>query len=415
MNQPPKSLRARWVFPVAKMPIADGVVTIQGERILAVGKEAPRGDVENLGNVALLPGLVNAHTHLDLSDVREPLGSPGMAFVGWLRAVIDYRLVTPVSPRAVPVGLRESLRQGTTAIGDISQTEPPDRQGEQPGPDVTSFLELIAPTPSRIASQLARAQQHIQAAGGSGAWHAGLSPHAPYSVHPDLLSAVVALSVRRHVPIAMHLAESREELALIEHHGGAFRDFLGQLGAWTPELCPTELRPLDYLHQLALAHRALVIHGNYLDDEEIGFVASRADRMAVVYCPRTHAYFQHDAYPLEKMLASGALVALGTDSRASSPDLSVLAEMRLAARLHPAVGRDTILAMGTSCGAAALGQGHVFGTIEPGGQADLVAVSLPDRVAGDPHELLLASDEPVVATWCRGVRWTASGKQRGTY
>ena len=109
---------------------------------------------------------------------------------------------------------------------------------------------------------------------------------------------------------------------------------------------------------LASAHRALVIHGNYLDDEEIAFLAANAARMTVVYCPRTHDWFAHGAYPLEKMLAAGVTVALGTDGRGSSPDLSLLAEMRFAARRHPAVGLDRILQMGTILGAQGLGLGN---------------------------------------------------------
>ena len=112
---------------------------------------------------------------------------------------------------------------------------------------------------------------------------------------------------------------------------------------------------MDYLRLLASAHRALVIHGNYLDDEEIAFLGANAARMTVVYCPRTHDWFAHSPYPLEKMLAAGVAVALGTDGRGSSPDLSLLAEMRFAAQRHPAVRLDRILQMGTILAARALG------------------------------------------------------------
>ena len=125
------------------------------------------------------------------------------------------------------------------------------------------------------------------------------------------------------------------------------------------------------------------------------FWARHRERMAVVYCPRTHDWFAHGAYPLEKMLAAGATVALGTDGRGSSPDLSLLAEMRFAARRHPAVGLDKILRMGTIDGARALGRGREIGSLEPGKQADLAIVALPDRDAADPHELLFDSAEPV--------------------
>jgi cytosine/adenosine deaminase-related metal-dependent hydrolase len=412
MTSPRPTLKARYVFPVGSDPIPDGEVTIDQGQIVAVGRHMASGEVEDLGNVALLPGLVNAHAHLDLGDLARPLGTPGMPVVEWLRCVINYRLMTPSSDHGVARALEESLRLGTTAVGDIGQTEPPADVLGRLGVDLTGFLELIAPTPERIESQAARAERHVEAARASGLWHAGLSPHAPYSVHPDLLTRAVALSAERHVPLAMHLAESREELELIRHRRGPFREFLERLGAWTSELCPTGIEPIDYLRQLALAHRALVIHGNYLDDASIALLAAESERMTVVYCPRTHAYFGHDAYPLEKMLAAGVSVALGTDSRASSPDLSVLAEMRLAARRHPSVARSVILELGTLRAAAALGRAHVLGSLRPGHRADLVAVALSDRDAADPHELLFEGDGDVVAVWCRGVRTEGTADER---
>jgi aminodeoxyfutalosine deaminase len=395
-------LQSRFVFPVVGPPIRDGAVMIEGDRIVAVGKDVSEGEVEDLGNVALLPGLVNAHAHLDLSDLASPLGTPGMPFADWIRCVINHRLGSPASEQSFVQGLEESLRLGTTAIGDIGQAPPPLETLQEFGIEVTSFLELIAPTPERVASQLDRAEQHLDAAAASKVWRGGLSPHAPYSVHPDLLTRVVGLSAERHAPLAMHLAESREELEFIRSGVGPIRDFLERLGAWSPELCPSGIEPIDYVRQLALGHRALVIHGNYLDDASIALLATESARMAVVYCPRTHAYFRHDAYPLEKMLAAGVVVALGTDSRASSPDLSVLAEMREAARRHPSVAPSVILEMATVRGAAALGRGRESGGLAPGRRMDVIAVALPDRDAADPHELLFDADEPVVAVWRGG-------------
>ncbi|NQT16680.1 MAG: amidohydrolase family protein, partial [Planctomycetes bacterium] len=232
--------------------------------------------------------------------------------------------------------------------------------------------------------------------------------HAPYSVHPELLQHVVRMSAADGFPIAMHLAESREEIELLGSRSGRFVDFLRQLGVWEPDNFPPNGRPLDYLEALAEAHRALVVHGNYLDDEEIAFLARRADRMAVVYCPRTHAYFQHPQHPLGKLLAAGATVALGTDGRASSPDLSVLAEMRFIARKCPSISPDTVLRLGTILGARALGLDHRLGTLEPGKQADLAVIALPDRESPDPHELLFDSDLSVIGGVVSGEWWGMS-------
>ncbi|OHB71403.1 MAG: hypothetical protein A2V70_15725 [Planctomycetes bacterium RBG_13_63_9] len=200
----------------------------------------------------------------------------------------------------------------------------------------------------------------------------------------------------------MHLAETRDELDLLRSGSGPFRSLLDQLGAYDPQAIPPAARPLDYLHGLAAAHRALVIHGNYLDDEEIGFLGKNSQHMAVVYCPRSHAYFRHDRYPLEKMLSAGATMALGTDGRASSPDLSLLAEMRFVAGQYTAVDRQVILRLGTIEGAKALGRDQELGTLAPGKRADLAVVSLPNRHARDPHDLLFDSALPVAATYCEG-------------
>jgi tRNA dimethylallyltransferase len=411
-------LRARWVFPASSPPIRDGVVSIHHQRITAVGKGPAGSEVEDLGNVAILPGLVNAHTHLEFSSLPAPLGKPGMGFVDWLRLVLNHRRQSqPGDARAVELGLAESLRSGTTALGEITQPAPgtvpifaqpgtvpifAQRKWDCPLPELTIFLELLAPTTARIPPAMELAERHLQLAAGSTTWQAGLSPHAPYSVHPQLLARVVALSAAHRVPVAMHLAESREELELLRSGSGPLRAFLEELDAWDPTAIPAAIRPLDYLRMLTAAHRSLVIHGNYLDDEEISLLGEHAERMAVVYCPRTHAFFGHAPYPLEKMLAAGVTVALGTDSRASSPNLSVLAEMRLVAERHAQVAREMILRMATLHGARALGRDHELGSLEPGKYADLAIVGLPDREAADPHDLLFHSDHPVRATWLRG-------------
>jgi len=400
-----QALKARCVFPVTSEPIPNGLVTIQGERIVAVGRETPAGHVHDLGNVAIVPGLVNAHTHLEFSDLSEPLGRPGIAMTDWVGEVMRYRRGAGYDPReAVAAGLRESVICGTALLGEIAQPDSPTSLFETAPTATTVFLELIAPTADRVDPAIELARRHLESAGPSGRWLPGLSPHAPYSVHPRLLRHVAELSQHGRFPIAFHLAESREEMELLGRGTGPFRDFLQRLGAWDAGAFPGGRRPLDYLRELAAAHRALVIHGNYLDDEEIAFLAARADRMAVVYCPRTHAHFGHAGYPLTKLLQSGATVALGTDSRASSPDLSVLAEMRLVARKHASIRPDTVLQLGTILGARALGRDHVLGSLQPGKHADLAAVALPDRDAPDPHELLFDSDLPVVAAWHRGRR-----------
>ena len=431
----PRSLRARWVFPVAGPPLKDAAVTIADGRIVAVGNAGNEGPVEDLGDVALVPGLVNAHTHLEFSDLAQPIGRAGMGTVDWLRSVMEHRVAAPKrsdAASAISQGLAESLRHGVTTIGEIAQPGVSEETYLAAGCDGTLFLELIAPTIERVNAALEAAREHLKraslpspsgrGAGGEGrnsaddsphpnplpvgegdkSWHVGLSPHAPYTVHPALLDGAVALSSEHRAPLAMHLAESREEIEFLRDGSGPFRDLLESRGVWDPAARPRGSRPLEELHRLSRAHRALVIHGNYLDDEEIEFLGEQAHSMAVVYCPRTHAWFGHARYPLEKLLAAGAAVALGTDSRASSPDLSLLAEMRHVARTFPALSRATILELGTLGGARAFGRDVEIGTLVPGKWANLAAIRLPDDPQGDPYELLLEGDGDVASIWFRG-------------
>jgi len=404
-----QSLKARYVFPVAGEPIPGGVVTLDRDRIVGVGRaEAPGAAVLDLGNVAILPGMVNAHAHLDLSDVDRPLGEPHMPLPDWIRRVMAFRGAPDrdrQSPRGgehpVAQGLRESLRFGTTTVADLAQPGWPAEIVRRAPIETAVFLELIAPTRPRVPAAIALARQHLDAAAG---WLPGLGPHSPYSVHAELLAEIASLSASRRVPVAFHLAESREELQLLESVAGPLRRLLDDLGAWEEGSIRPAARPLDYLRTLASAWQVLVVHGNYLDDEEIALLSEHAERMAVVFCPRTHAFFGHDRYPLERMLAAGVHMAVGTDSRASAPDLSILAEMRDVARRFPAVALSTVLQMGTLDGARALARDREIGTLEPGKTANLAVVALPDGRAADPHALLFDSSGPVVETWFRGRR-----------
>jgi cytosine/adenosine deaminase-related metal-dependent hydrolase len=419
----PSSLRARCVFPVSGPPLKDAAVTIADGRIVAVGNEPTDGPIEDLGDVALVPGLVNAHTHLEFSDVARPIGNPKAGLVAWLRSVIEHRaLQSPANPTeagpasAVAQGLAECLRCGVTTIGEIAQPHGIDDVYNAAPCGGTHFVEMIAPRLERVDAALEAARACLnrinlpspsgRRAGGedNDRWHNGLSPHAPYTVHPQLLVRAAALSVEHDIPLAMHLAESREELEFLRDGSGPFRELLESRRGFDPSARPRGSRPLDELRCLSQASRALVIHGNYLDDEEIEFVANHHRNMAVIYCPRTHTWFGHDPYPLEKLLAAGAVVALGTDSRASSPDLSLLAEMRHVARSFPSLSRATILELGTLGGAKALGREAEIGTLKPGNWANFTAIRLPDDPKANPHELLIDCDGEVAGTWVRGNR-----------
>lgn len=383
-------MRARYVFPVTAPPIPDGVVTVENGLIVAVGREAQRCPITDLGNVALIPGLINAHTHLEFSGLSTPLGTPGMSLPDWIRLVVGYRrqLPLPFHLAGIAKGASECESYGTAAVGDIVTTRCQTRRA-----GVTRFFESIGLRAGLIDEKLAAARKQL-ASELPHSCRSGLSPHAPYSVHPELFERLLALAAETNVPVAFHLAETIEELDLLATGGGPFRTLLLELESWDETAIPRGTRPLDYLRRLATSGvRALLVHGNYLDDDEIELVARHAGRMAVVYCPRTHAYFEHSRHPLPKLLAGGANVALGTDSRASNPDLNLLEEIRFVARHFPDLPSNVALELGTLRGARALGIDRQFGSIEPDKQAALVTVPLGNSDAADPHWLIYESDQ----------------------
>ncbi len=406
----PTRLKARYVFPVAGEPLADAVLTFDRRRIISVEPAAGNeSNVEDLGNVAILPGLVNAHVHLEFSHLSRPLGQRGMALGDWIATLVSQLRIEGRPPAdAVSRGLLESSAAGTTALGEIAQADWSPQDFQSAPLDSTVFLELIAPTDAGVDEKLKLAHRHIASAGldqqgqPGQRWRPGLCPHAPYSVHPRLLSEAAAISARHKVPLSFHLAESPQEIEFLKTSRGVFRDMLQRLGQWDPAAHRPGRRPLDLLRVLAPAHRLLIVHGNYLSKQEIAFIAQHAQTMSVVYCPRTHHYFAHAPHPLEKLLASGVNVALGTDSRASSPDLNLLSDMRHVAHCHPTITPSTVLRMGTLAGAIALGRDAELGTLEPGRQANLTIVPLPDRQDPDPHRLLFDQNAPACATWFGG-------------
>jgi cytosine/adenosine deaminase-related metal-dependent hydrolase len=401
------------VFPVDRPPIEQGVVTIDGERIVTVGTEAESGHIVDLGPVALLPGFVNAHTHLEFSRLQRPLGEPGMPLADWIRLVIAERgRGDRETAGAIRAGLAESLRHGVTAIGEIARCDTnayPRIDG-----DLSLFLEVIGFSRARAESAYAALLEILSALEANRGARIGLSPHAPYTVSPELLRRLVSLAGKRGMPVAMHLAESAAEVEFLASGMGPFQELLAERGMWDTEAIPRGSRPMDYLRLLAEAPRALVIHGNYLDEEERAFLAANGKRMSLVYCPRTHAHFAHAPYPLVELLETGVRVALGTDSRASNPDLDLLAEMRFVAQAFSQVDPLEVLRMGTLVGAEALRCAADAGSITPGKLANLVAVAMPEDVRCQPKESLgeiFAGHQVPCAVWHRGTAWTQTELQ----
>ena len=383
---------ARWLFPVAQPPLENGLLVIDGEHIAGVFPKGTRKADLDLGNAAILPGLVNAHTHLDLTGMRG-LAPPSPDFVGWLKQVIAFRRQrTPTQVASdICAGIAESLRSGTTLLGDISgSVESWLALAEAPLRSVV-FREMIGLTKRRAAEAVLAFRTWREAFPDRSNCRAGLSPHAPYSVRFSLF----LYAATSGVPVSVHLAESKAEMDLLLGRQGPFIEFLEELGAWDAEGLSDG--PDHLLQTMNGMNPVLFVHCNYLWPS-ISFPSNGS----VVYCPRTHAAFQHPPHPFREFLARGIRVALGTDSLASNPDLSILSEMRYLRELYPDLSGDLILRMGTLSGAEALGWADDCGSLESVKSADFLALPLADYELEDAHDLWLKSEKNISQLWIRG-------------
>jgi len=375
---------------------AGGVVTVDEKRgvILAVHADPTQaeGPITDLGDVILLPALVNAHTHCELSDIREPLGRPGMPFVDWIREVIAWKEANLATPQARQNAIRrgwlEVKRGGAARVCDVVSAL---RYGDLPVYDdpllhAESHLELMGHALGWAEDALLKAREFVGrpqasrrvAAGRRSGWQAGLSPHAPYTASLELVASIADVSRKAACPVSIHLAESEEELELLATGGGPFRELLLERGIYRKEHFPGGRTPLDYLEALRPAAAVSVIHGTFLSDAEIDFIA-RQPNFRLVYCPRTHAYFHDRSWPLARRLARCGSVLIGTDSRASNPDLSIFDELKFVSATAPDVSPRDLIAGSLSASAASSAGNRLN---------DWLVIEAPTDVA-DPYEAAL--------------------------
>ena len=333
----PQTRYCRWLLRPGQPPIADVRLTVDGG-VLADISPVPADERHLIAPVAIAPQFVNAHTHLEFSSLTHPL-EPRTPFPDWIRAVIGYRRQHPTQAdiqEAVTQGLTECRQGGTALIGEITTSDAGASALAGGAGSTISFREFIGFHGDVVDDRIAQLHNLGQTVADESPVIPGLSPHAPYSVNPRLFEAIVTAGRERGWVVAMHLAETRDELELLQHRRGLFRELLAGLNLWDDSALGeyTSIRP--YLEGLAGCHRALAIHGNYLTDDEIMFL-SRHPHVAVVYCPRTHAWFGHPPHPAERLRQAGVTVVLGTDSRASNPDLSIWRELQHATRAASAL------------------------------------------------------------------------------
>jgi cytosine/adenosine deaminase-related metal-dependent hydrolase len=403
------TLSARYVFPVEGPPIANGYVAIENGRIASLGPAGDRRIDRALGNVAITPGFVNAHTHLELSPLGADRLDPPEDEIAWLKRVVTSRRESsPEAMRAaVQRNLAAAIASGTSLVADTTTAGLSwPAIAEAPVRGVV-FAEVLGLKRERAMQMFQQACEWISSIGtiaqASARARPGLSPHAPYSTAGWLYERAAA----SRLPLSTHLAEMPEELELLATGAGRLREFLNDIGAWDDEWCAIGNRPADFVRKSNLKRADWVIaHGNYLDPEDFWQLrpeaAPKEQRVAVAYCPRTCARFGHAPHPFREMLKRGGIVCLGTDSLASAPSLSVLDEMRFLRAADPSVSGELLLAMATLFGAWALRAETVTGSLRAGKSADLAVIALPDGEESDPHDLLLNYELPVVETIFEG-------------
>jgi len=356
------------VLPDSDSRLEDACVVTEADRILYVGnrKDAPSFDVEiDLGEAVLMPGLVNAHSHLDLTHLRGRT-RPG-DFAEWLERVIRARR-EPGMAEAALWGIREGLARGTTAFGDVvtprSFPEIVTAFGET-GARARLFVEAIGFRPEVADEVWETVWDLVEMQDLPGNVETGVSPHSPYAVSRPLLQRALAMADGHRRPLAIHFAETLEELAFLRHAIGPLRELLKKQDADDPAY-EAFGSPQAFLQLLDMKSAPLLlVHGNYLRPREVPAGAF------VVYCPTAHRFFGHPEHPVLELLEEGVRIALGSDSAASGETVDVLSETQYLAQARADLRPRAVFRMATEWGARALGLDA--GRIAPGALADLAA------------------------------------------
>jgi aminodeoxyfutalosine deaminase len=410
-------LRARAVLPVSRPPISNGAILISGNRIAEVGRwrdlaKADRDETIDVGDAIMLPGLVNAHCHLDYTDMAGQFAPPKV-FSDWLKLITTAKGHWSKSDYATSWmnGAQMLLRTGTTTVGDVeAMPELLPEVWNLGSLRVVSFLEMIGITGRRKPEAIVHeALDKIDSLDTSRCC-AGLSPHAPYSTLPELLRLSAAAARQRSLRICVHVAESSQEFEMFVHGRGEMYDWLRRS---TRDMSDCGLgSPVRHLARCAvLSENLLAIHVNCLAKGDAVLLAKH--KVHVVHCPRSHEYFRHGRFALSRLLRAGINVCLGTDSLASvvktrreTVELNMLEEMRTLANRETSLSPKKILQMATVNGARALGMRGQIGELSPGAFADVIAIPFSGKLLGI-HETVIAHKGDVSCSmidgqWVRG-------------
>jgi cytosine/adenosine deaminase-related metal-dependent hydrolase len=380
--------RARYIYPVTSAPLTDGVIAIEGERIVAVGPAAdllsrfPGQPVEDLGDAMLFPQAVNAHTHLDqtaFAAFGQP-SAPQSAFVSWLTDLVTTRRATPlpVMVEGAHQGVRLLQESATAAVGDFSNNHISVEPLIESGFYGVVYTLVTAPNPTDAAHVLSRAREQVQQwrrRYGEERLRFGVALQAPYAVSPQLFRLVAEWARQEAFPLSVHVAEFPAEVEFVQQGSGELLGYLRTrydfVREWIP---PAGCSPIRYLDQLGVLNaHPLLIHGVQVTPDDLQVLA--AHHVTMVHCPRSNTLLQSGRMPIESYQQAGVPLALGTDGLSSCPSLSLWEEAGAALTLHRAAGVDldvhTLLQLCTLDGARALGLEDRLGSLSPGKLARL--------------------------------------------
>ncbi len=378
LSREPTLYRARYLIPVIGRPLENGaLISVEG-RIIDVGpytkvKKGHLGPEQDLGEVALLPALVNVHTHLELSALKWRL-TPSGSFVSWVKNLLRVRsnIKAEEFVKAARQALKSMWHEGIGLLGDHGNTGLSISLLRESPLTAVFFREVIDfQGKSSLKDYL---KDHLN----DPKITFSLAPHAPYTVSPLLLQAIKAWTKKYNLPFSLHVAESPEEVEFLMTGKGPIRELLEGRGQWSASFVAPGLRPVKYLDRLGILDEdTICVHLSQATEKEISLLSRRRARPCI--CLRSNTFLGVGIPKVNLMLKLGLKPCLGTDSLASNDKLSILAEMATVHRFFPEISPEIIFKMATIWGAEALKQQGI-GYIAPGARADLLIYQLPQRV-----------------------------------
>jgi cytosine/adenosine deaminase-related metal-dependent hydrolase len=378
--------RARFILADSNLLLQNAVIFVSSSgRISGIepwnnALVNPRVRIVDWGSALLMPGMINAHAHLELTSLHEKL-TRFNSFTDWISQLIRCRRLWTAEDFVVSAakGARLSLASGTTLVGDITSSGVGWEATMGNNLRRAVFEEVLSLAPDQAAPAMLQLNPRFEQAEPNSLQVHGISPHAPYSVSAELYARAAELSRKQRMLLATHLAETRAEVEFLEDGTGELKDFLAAEGVLPTGWKPPKLSPVQFLDSLGvLGPLCVLIHCNYLDRESVRRI--RKAKSSVVYCPRSHEFFGHEKHPVRQLLDAGINVALGTDSLASNSSLSMIDEMRFLIKKRKDLAPEEIFQMATRNGAAALGYASVLGCLKRSYYADMAVLELPENL-----------------------------------